>query len=205
MELYDYRTTISIGFHGCSKEIRDKLILNPADIKISKEKYDWLGSGFYIWENNYTRAWEWAKDKQQRNKNTYPHYEPSVVGVVYILGNCLDLTDSKYTEMLSKAYNGFKKYWKAYGLNIPKNKDPKNSIYHDLILRERDCAVINYLNKTLEPTKNDFDTVRGVFTEGGTIYPGAGIKIKTHTQICIRNLDCIKGFFIPRDKYNEQL
>lgn len=72
MELYDYRTTISIGFHGCSKEIKDKLVLNPADIKISKEKYDWLGSGFYIWENNYTRAWEWAKDKQQRNKNTYP-------------------------------------------------------------------------------------------------------------------------------------
>ncbi len=44
----------------------------------------------------------------------------------------------------------------------------------------------------------DFDTVRGVFTEGGPAFPGAGIQKKSHIQICIRNMDCIKGFFLPR-------
>ena len=43
-----------------------------------------------------------------------------------------------------------------------------------------------------------FDTVRGIFTEGGPVFEGAGIQSKNHIQICIRNLNCIKGFFIPR-------
>jgi hypothetical protein len=43
-----------------------------------------------------------------------------------------------------------------------------------------------------------FDTVRGIFTEGGPIFDGAGIQSKNHIQVCIRNLNCIKGFFMPR-------
>jgi hypothetical protein len=43
-----------------------------------------------------------------------------------------------------------------------------------------------------------FDTVRGVFTEGGAAFPGAAIQKKSHIQVCIRNLDVIKGFFIPK-------
>jgi len=43
-----------------------------------------------------------------------------------------------------------------------------------------------------------FDSTRGVFTEGGPIFPGAGILEKSHIQICIRNPNCIKGFFLPR-------
>ena len=45
-----------------------------------------------------------------------------------------------------------------------------------------------------------FDTVRGIFTEGGPIFKGAGIREKNHIQVCIRNLNCIKGFFIPRNE-----
>lgn len=33
------------------------------------------------------------------------------------------------------------------------------------------------------------------------VYPGSGIYDKTHIQISIRNPNCIKGFFIPRDEY----
>lgn len=43
-----------------------------------------------------------------------------------------------------------------------------------------------------------FDSTRGVFTEGGPVFPGAGILEKSHIQICIRNPNCIKGFFLPR-------
>lgn len=38
---------------------------------------------------------------------------------------------------------------------------------------------------------------RGVFTEGGPIYPNAGFVEKTHIQICIINPNCIKGYFAP--------
>ncbi|UPK68548.1 hypothetical protein [Chitinophaga filiformis] len=43
-----------------------------------------------------------------------------------------------------------------------------------------------------------FDTVRGVFTEGGPAFTGAGILEKNHIQICVRNLNSIMGFFVPR-------
>ncbi len=43
-----------------------------------------------------------------------------------------------------------------------------------------------------------FDSMRGIFTEGAPIYEGAEIFEKTHIQICIRNSNCIKGFFLPR-------
>jgi hypothetical protein len=33
---------------------------------------------------------------------------------------------------------------------------------------------------------------------GGPVCDGAGILEKSHIQICIRNLNCIKGVFLPR-------
>lgn len=44
-----------------------------------------------------------------------------------------------------------------------------------------------------------FDSVRGVFFEGTELYPGAGFREKDHIQICIRNPNCIKGYFLPRE------
>jgi len=46
----------------------------------------------------------------------------------------------------------------------------------------------------LEP----FDSVRSLFVEGEELYPGAGFHEKNHIQICIRNPNCIKSFFVPR-------
>lgn len=66
----------------------------------------------------------------------------------------------------------------------------------DLLLRPLDCAVIEKLHET--NTGIDFDSVRAVFSEGETLYPNAGFRSKDHIQICIRNPNCIKGYFIPR-------
>ena len=41
--------------------------------------------------------------------------------------------------------------------------------------------------------------MRGVFWEGEDLYENAGFKEKNHIQICVRNSNCIKGFFIPRE------
>ena len=93
---------------------------------------------------------------------------------------------------------------------IPKNEDHPKDKYHDLIIRELDCAVIEYMHQKISEQiqldiGNDgysrlqhFDTARGIFTEGGPAFDGAGIQAKNHIQVCIRNVNCIKGFFIPR-------
>jgi len=49
-----------------------------------------------------------------------------------------------------------------------------------------------------EANLTPFDSVRGVFFEGDELYPGAGFKVKNHIQLCIRNPNCIKGYFLPR-------
>ncbi|SEK41780.1 hypothetical protein SAMN05421740_101809 [Parapedobacter koreensis] len=48
----------------------------------------------------------------------------------------------------------------------------------------------------------EFDSVRGVFWEGNPLYPTAGFREKDHIQICIRNIDCIKGYFLPLSRIN---
>ncbi len=197
-----------IGFHGCDESIRNELVSNPDVIKKNQELFDWLGNGFYIWENNYKRAYQWAQDKQTRGK----FKKPSVVGVVYQLDNCLDFTDSQYIDLLSTYYDLMKDAFNAIQKELPKNKDLEKDKHHDLIFRELDCAVIEYMHQIIDEKINSdllkkgfselihFDTVRGIFTEGGPAFEGAGIQKKNHIQICIRNLNCIKGFFIPRTK-----
>jgi hypothetical protein len=61
-----------------------------------------------------------------------------------------------------------------------------------------DCAVIQLLH--LDQDKiHPFDSVRGLFPEGDLLYENAGFREKNHIQICVRNPNCIKGFFLPRE------
>jgi len=78
--------------------------------------------------------------------------------------------------------------WLGHGTYLPTNRNLKNAIQEDSLLRELDCAVLETVHK-INHKRNlpPFDSVRGVFGE------------KNHIQICIRNPNCIKGFFIPRE------
>lgn len=199
--LYDNRGNLSVGFHGCRRDVALELLNNPDKIKISENDYDWLGSGFYIWENNMERAVEWAK-------NFYGD-KGAVVGVVYELGTCLDLMDSSCINLIKEARKSFEIDMNLLGLPIPTNKDLRNDPNKDKILRKLDCAVINYLTSTTDTMykhevsslgyseKQVFDSVRGCFWEGAKI-DKMEIYEKTHIQIAIRNMNCIKGIFLPR-------
>jgi len=80
---------------------------------------------------------------------------------------------------------------------MPKNE---KSLHEetDLLIRKLDCAVIETIHAfNDEQKKKPYDSVRGVFWEGKDLYPNAGFKEKNHIQICIRNPNCIKGYFRP--------
>lgn len=204
--MYRSRPNLMIGFHGCDKEVCHRLLNNPDKVKKSTESYDWLGHGFYVWENNIERAHEWAEDKKKRGTLD----QPAVIGVVYQLNYCLDLTDSAFIKVLTSYYGLMKEDLQRIGKTLPKNKDIPKSAHKDLVIRELDCAVIEYLHQKIEEEIDrssqkkgvsiiqPFDTVRGIFTEGGPAFDGAGVQKKNHIQVCIRNLNCIKGFFLPR-------
>jgi hypothetical protein len=53
------------------------------------------------------------------------------------------------------------------------------------------------MDDEVDQTTSYFDTVRGMFTEGDELYPGAAFYHQSHVQIAVRNPDCIKGVFFP--------
>jgi len=122
-----------LGFHGCDISTYNRVIIEKRQLITSTNKYDWLGHGVYFWENNETRALQFAQEAVKRGQ----YQTPAVIGAVIE---------------------------QVHDFNMQENRVP-------------------------------FDTVRGIFIEGNEVYPGSGFREKTHIQICVRNLGCIKGYF----------
>lgn len=206
--MYDIKPNLIIGFHGCERQVRDALLMNPNDFKISQKPYDWLGHGIYFWENNYERALQWAMEKKERGIIK----EPAVIGAVLYLGYCCDLLDKRYIQLLADYFTKLKTRYHKLQQQLPENKDLKEDNYKNKLLRNLDCAVIEYMHEKIQDqVQSDiaekgyspykiFDSTRGVFIEGGPAFEGAGIFEKSHIQICIRNPNCIQGFFLPRQE-----
>lgn len=197
--MYSIRGNIILAFHGCDKSVCERILSDPHNsLRVSTNKYDWLGNGVYFWENNYDRALKYAQQlKNNPPKSKNPIKEPSVIGAILNLGHCLDLVDSQSLEILKAGYQILKATTKKSEFESLINKKVGGS--EDLLLRDLDCAVIETVHQfQAESGKRPFDAVRGVFFEGDDLYPGAGFKEKNHIQICVRNPNCIKGYFLPR-------
>lgn len=192
MNEYLYQRQV-IAYHGCDRAIADKVLLKGEALAPSEKDYDWLGRGIYFWEHGPQRALEWAKDRKQQGKIK----EPAVVGAVLHLGNCFDLLDTRYTEILQRAWSLFVEAKKANSERIPTNRDPKDEQSRDKLLRFRDCAVINWTISEIEKSNVSFDAVRGVFQEDAPAFDDSGIRLKSHIQIAVRNPACIIGYFRP--------
>jgi len=171
------------------------------DLLQSKRNFDWLGPGAYFWESDPKRAMEWAEDKVSKGK----YSRAGSIGAVIDLRNCLDLMSRDDMELVRVAHRSFLKVQKTAGLPIPENRSaPDDDGDADRVLRFLDCAVLKHLHSILdaqpveERVIEPFDTVRGMFTEGGPIYRGSAFRVKSHVQIAVRNNACIRGLFIPR-------
>lgn len=145
--MYSTKSGLILGFHGCEKSLYEDIILGKK-IKSNNHKCDWLGHGMYFWENSPSRALEYAnflKENPSRSKTKTPIKEPAVLGAVFNLGYCLDLTDYENLQLLKDGYEILKTSLESSGFKIPKNKTIGNS--EDLLLRELDCAVIQILHQ----------------------------------------------------------
>lgn len=64
--------------------------------------------------------------------------------------------------------------------------------------KQKQPAVIERIHEYNKQSHlREYDSVRGVFIEGNSVYENSGIMEKTHTQLCIINPNCIKGYFKP--------
>lgn len=178
-----------IAYHGCDADTADRL-LRGEPFKPSRNSYDWLGEGIYFWEYGADRALQFAHDQQRRGKVT----TPAVVGALIQLGHCFDLMDTRFTGELPDAFARWKAALDHGGVPLPVN----SGATPDLLLRRRDCAVLNHLLTHLERRQVFFDTVRCGFVEGPPVFDGSGIRHKSHVQIAVRNPACVIGVFRPR-------
>ena len=154
------------------------------------------GTGIYFWESNPQRGLDFAREAARRKPASIR--DPFVIGAVLELGLCLDLTTADGIEWVRIAYASLATTAAAGGVQLP-----ANSI--DGFRRNLDCAVIRRLHSILEAQRMPaVDTLKGVFTEGKPIYPGAGFDEKTHIQIVVRNPRSIKGVFRVSSEYMEQ-
>jgi hypothetical protein len=194
---------IVLGFHGCDRSVAEAVVLGKQNLKPSKNRFDWLGHGVYFWEDNARRALVWAQNLATNPRTGGPKIKtPAVVGAVIDLGLCMNLLDARYLELLPRVYETMAATYAKSRREMPKNSRLEGS--SDLLLRDLDCAIIQTVHRSREREGQPaFDSVRGVFIEGLPVYEGAGINSLNHIQICVRNQECIHGYFLPRDLSGE--
>lgn len=183
--------SLVLGYHGCDFDIARKVISREEDLHPSQNLWDWLGYGYYFWEDSPARAKRWAVAESQRRDSKIKH--PAVLGAVIDLGNCLNLADADALNQVKAAHNVYEQVCDAVGKEKARNRGP------ELRARYLDCAVMELLHQLRqEESKPAYDTARGFFFEGNELYSGAGFRELDHIQICVRSLEQIIGFFWPR-------
>lgn len=184
---------IVLGYHECRAgnasgcECLNKMLAGNKTVDdwvFSNNDYDWIGQGVYFWEYGPRRALQWAGN------------DGVVVGAMIQLGQCFDLTDPGYTDILRATYESIEELYREQGWDLPTNSRA------DGMRRDLDCLVVNNAIDVAndidqEPGGSPFQTVRAAFEEGTTAFTGSKIRTQTHIQLAVRDRTCILGTFRP--------
>lgn len=195
--MYARLPSLILGFHGCDLKTKKSVLEGKSKLNASNNQYDWLGNGVYFWENDPDRAKSYVELIKKHPERCKEKIEsPAVIGSIIDLGYCLNLFEEKSIGYLKNSYEILLSLAKVTGIKLPENK--KITEENDVLMRYLDCAVIETFHRY--NAENDFkpyDTVRSPFWEGREIYENSGFKERNHIQICVRNPNCIKGYFDP--------
>ncbi|MGH9030566.1 MAG: hypothetical protein ACRDZV_00430 [Acidimicrobiia bacterium] len=102
--------------------------LVAGEIEQSDHRYEWIGTGFYLWQDSPWRAREWAVEHHGD--------DAAVVAARVSLDGCLDLLNPHWQVLLAAADAQFVVERLAADEEVPVNR---GSGY-----RARDCATINW-------------------------------------------------------------
>ena len=183
--------SLVLGYHGCDLAVAEKIVSGRIQQRPSTNEYDWLGSGFYFWEDSHARALRWAHDQARKKEGKIK--TPAVLGAIIDLGNCLNLIDAGHLDLVKAAHKGYLEFCATSGMKPLKNKGL------DFRARYLDKVVFETLhNLRKEKKEQPFDTVRAFFVEGEPLYENAGLHSLDHIQICVRDSRKIVGYFLPR-------
>lgn len=182
-----------LAYHGCDRAIARNVLDNEANLILSENHYDWLGPGIYFWVDSPIHALAWAMEKKNRGSLKNPY----VIGAYITLGNCLNLTDLDALQEVKEAYAVLQETSVLSGQPLPANRKKAPDGTH--IFRDLDCRVIQTLHQLRKDKgRTPYDTVLGVFEEGGALFEGSALREKTHIQIAVLNRLAIINYFPVR-------
>src|SRR2546423_5369052 len=91
-----------LAFHGCDREIGERVLAGEEELILSTNDYDWLGSGVYFLENSPGRAVHLAqilRDHPIARTRAVP--DPFLVCAIIAPRNCLDLNQTASLRILA--------------------------------------------------------------------------------------------------------
>lgn len=190
-----------VAYHGCDISIRDGLVSGRLKPRQSSNQYDWLGPGFYLFEGDEDRAIAFARaaaDEPARHLTARPIATPTVVGCVFSVQRCLDMTTRVGRLEFERAYVKFEEGYRQSGQKMPVNM-PAHDGDEEILLRGLDRAVFSFIHAArLEAHGTEyFQAVRGAFRQGSELAPNSGFHRDSHVQIALRDFSCVKGWFLP--------
>lgn len=158
-----------IGFHGTNHAAVPRLL--AGDLVQSDQHFEWLGTGFYLWQDSPWRAQGWAVDRFGD--------EAAVVAARVSLDGCLDLLNPYWQRELADADDQYMAECLAEDRPPAQNRPTGN--------RARDCAVINWYCEGLAREGLHIRSVRAIFEEGDPIFEASAIRALSHVQIAVRD------------------
>jgi len=162
-----------VGFHGTTRAAVPHLLART--VEPSDRQYEWLGTGFYLWQDSPWRAHEWA--------TAHHGDDAAIVAVRASLDGCLDLLNPNWQRLLADADAEFVVECLAAGDLIPANRNSGR--------RARDCATINWFCDRAGEDGLKIRSVRAIFEEGEPIFEASAIRTQSHIQLAIRDTSVI--------------
>ena len=163
----------SVGFHGTSRLAMGRIL--KREIIRSDQNFEWLGTGFYVWQDSPWLARQWARMR---------HSELADVVAVHIdLAGCLDLFNPRWQWELLQTDADLVAAYLAEGRAVPVNRGAG--------FRARDCETINRFCEEAEASGLPMRSVRAIFEEGEAIFEASAIRTRSHVQVAVRDLSTI--------------
>lgn len=170
----------SIGFHATSRSNIASILGNG--FAPSRNGYDWLGDGAYLWEDDLDRTTDWAK---KRFPSKY-----AVVGVLLRLQGCMDLQTQRgfWLKTLQAEYAEIRNVHRRKRIKLPGQTHGANML---------DCLVFNSAIRRMAVERGILvRSVREMFIEGKPAWWRSAIRTQSHIQVAVRDDSIIEGVWV---------
>jgi hypothetical protein len=193
---FGYGGRLVVAYHGCDESTADRLVSRGGKFRPSNNKYDWLGSGVYFFEDDSRRALHFAETAAANPGRKFSRgviERPAVVGVVLRLHRILDLSTQDGIDEFATAYHGLEAASARTGQPMPVNRRARADDA-EMLLHNLDRAVIEFVHAAREEDGlAPYEAVRAPFTQGSPIAPTSAILDRTHIQLALRDVSCVVG------------